>query len=214
MFAKQIDFILNHAIVTCVLYQGDDKTKILDKNDFNKDLLSNIDGALAFLKKHNRVEYIISGSGPRLEVPEYPEEALREAVINAVCHRDYFQRGSRVMIEMYDNFLEISNPGGLPSGLSKKNFGKISIARNPILADLLCRSRYIEKVGSGISRISNAVKKHNGDIQYKISHDDFYIITFSKTNIDVQAEGEPKKRFRDFWSNRRRTTTKLPQNYH
>lgn len=97
----------------------------------------------------------------REAIPETPELVLREAIVNAVCHRDYFEKGANVMIEVYDDRVEISNPGGLPSGLTPDTFGTKSVARNSIIAGLLNRAEYIEKIGTGINRIRNAVKQND-----------------------------------------------------
>jgi len=82
-------------------------------------------------------------STQREEVSAFPEVALREAVINAVCHRVYFDKRANVVIEVFENRIEISNPGGLPSGLSPADFGSKSVARNPVIAAMLHRIDYI-----------------------------------------------------------------------
>jgi ATP-dependent DNA helicase RecG len=78
--------------------------------------------------------------------------------VNAVAHRDYFEKGAVVMLEIFDNRVEISNPGGLPKGLNPKDFGKRALARNPLIASLLNRVGYIEKLGTGIQRIRQAME--------------------------------------------------------
>ena len=90
-----------------------------------------------------------------------PEVALREAVVNAVCHRDYLEQGAQVMVEIFDDRVEIYNPGGLPKGLPERDFGKRSVCRNPLIASLLLRCNYIERMGTGIERIRAALKKEN-----------------------------------------------------
>ena len=78
------------------------------------------------------MRYEMTGEARRRgEVPELPYDALREAIINAVAHRDFFERGANVMVEIYDDRIEISNPGGLPKGLPPEEFGKRSVLRNP-----------------------------------------------------------------------------------
>ena len=104
---------------------------------------------MLFLKQHIAVRYEFDGSPKRIEIPEIPFEALREAVINAVCHRDYFEKGANAMVEIFDDRVEISSPGGLVKGLDKKNFGKKSILRNANIASLFHRMGYIEKMGTG-----------------------------------------------------------------
>jgi ATP-dependent DNA helicase RecG len=86
--------------------------------------------------------------------------ALREAVTNAIMHRDYFESGANVFVEIYDDRIEISNPGGLPKGLSKEELGTRSVRRNPLIADLLHRIALIEKAGTGIRRMREDARKH------------------------------------------------------
>ncbi len=138
--------------VTCVVYKGNVKVDILDKKTFEFDIITNIDNALTFLKRHLNVSFEIKEK-QRKEKLEIPEVVLREAVVNAVAHRDYFEKGANVMVELFDNRLEISNPGGLPKGLKVEDFGKRTLARNPLIAALLNRAKYIEKLGTGIQRI-------------------------------------------------------------
>ena len=63
-------------------------------------------------------------------------EALREAAVNALMRRDYGVMGTQVSVEVFDDRVEIVNPRGLPVGLTKKNFGRVSIRRNQVVADL------------------------------------------------------------------------------
>lgn len=82
---------------------------------------------------------------------------MREALINAVCHRDYFEKGANVTISIFSDRVEISNPGGLPSGLPIELFGRKSVTRNPIIADLLHRIGFIEKIGTCIQQIKDSI---------------------------------------------------------
>jgi len=86
-------------------------------------------------------------------------EQLQEAIVNSLMHRDYFFKGAHNTVYIYDDFLEISNPGGLPKGLNKNDFGKKSVRRNLIISDLLARTKYVEKIGSGVKRMRQAVRK-------------------------------------------------------
>jgi ATP-dependent DNA helicase RecG len=101
----------------------------------------------------------MTGTPQRREIPQIPYDALREAVINAVTHRDYFEKGANVMIEMFDDRIEISNPGGLVKGLSRQELGKRSLLRNPSIANLLHEIKYIEKMGSGIPKMRRLMKE-------------------------------------------------------
>jgi ATP-dependent DNA helicase RecG len=158
-FSKNLNDIYFHTAVTCALYKGTGKIDVLDRRDFNEDIVSNIDGAINFLKRYIPVRYEMTGESRRKEIPEIPYQALREAVINAVTHRDYFEKGSNVMVEMFDDRIEISNYGGLVKGLKPEDFGKRSVQRNPNIANLLNRIEYIEKMGTGINKMREFMKQ-------------------------------------------------------
>lgn len=152
-FSKNLQDIYYHTAVTCALYKGIEKVEVLDRRDFNEDIVSNIDGAMNFLKQYIPVRYEMTGEPRRKEIPEVPYDALREAIINAVAHRNYFEKGTNVMVEMFDDRIEITDFGGLPKGLTPKEFGKKSVLRNPNIAGLLHRIEYIEKMGTGINKM-------------------------------------------------------------
>ena len=161
-FSKDPILRLFHVSVVCALFKGIGKAYILDRKELTGNILENVEEALIFIKKHLQLRWEITReSTRRKETLELPEVALREAMVNAVCHRDYTEQGAHVMVEVFDDRVEIYNPGGLPKGLSEKDFGKRSICRNPNIAALLLRCTYIEKMGSGIERIHAALKKEN-----------------------------------------------------
>lgn len=81
------------------------------------------------------------------------------------------------MIEIYDDRVSIVSPGGVPKGITNENFGKRSIARNPIIADLLRRTHYIEKAGTGIGRMKELMK-NAGLKEPEFKYDDFFEVTF------------------------------------
>lgn len=83
-FAKNLSDIYRHTAVTCTLFKGKDKFEVLDRKDFNEDIISNIEDTMNFLKKHIPVRYEMTGGPRRKEVYEIPLDALREAVINAI----------------------------------------------------------------------------------------------------------------------------------
>lgn len=145
-------------LINCVLYKGNSKVDIIDKKTFDQDIINNIEEAITFLKRHLNLAYEISGLRRKEEL-EIPEVVLREAVVNAVAHRDYFEKGANVMVEIFDNRVEISNPGGLPKGLKETDFGTRTLARNPLIVSLLSRAKYIEKLGTGVPRIRQGMKE-------------------------------------------------------
>ncbi len=178
-FSDQLSPHLFYATITCALYKGNEKVTILDRKDFTGDLVSNIEDTILFLQKHLNLRYEIT-SMRRKEILEIPEVALREAVVNAACHRDYFEKGANIMVEIFDDRVQISNPGGLPKGLTPEKFGTRSISRNPIISSLFHRAGYIEKMGTGINRIRNALKEA-GNPEPVFEFDSFFTITFQRS---------------------------------
>lgn len=123
-------------------------------------------------------------------MPEYPMRALREAFTNAVMHRDYFEAGAKVFIEIYDDRIEISNPGGLPKRMSREELGTRSVRRNPLIADLLHRIAFIEKAGTGIRRMIEDTRKHKcPEPDFKMNG--FFTATFWP-NIEITCKITPK----------------------
>ena len=159
-FSKNLDDIYFHTKISCARLKGTEKRHVLDRKMFNKDILSNIDSALLFLQNHLRLKYdIVPGEIQRREILEIPEDALREALVNAVTHRDYLNQGVNVDVEIYDDRIEISNFGGLPKGLKRSQFGKKSVPRNDLIAELMVRVGHIEKMGTGIKKMRDLVRK-------------------------------------------------------
>ena len=151
-FAKNVRHFFNQAYVTCLLAKGTDKVHILDRKDFAGGIVADIEDSLRFIERNTRTAYRIEGLR-REDVPEYPMKALREAITNAVMHRDWFMEGANVFVEIYTDRIEISSPGGLPKGMKFSDLGRKSIRRNALLADLLHRITFIEKAGTGIKRM-------------------------------------------------------------
>jgi len=99
-----------------------------------------------------QTEAVVSGLR-RKELPEYPPFAVREALVNAVCHRDYRLSGRRVEIRMYQDRLEVISPGGLPGYITLDNIVEEHFSRNPRLVAGLFQWGYIEELGLGIDRM-------------------------------------------------------------
>lgn len=152
MFTENPVDIFPQSMVQCTLYQDTTKSQILDRKDLSGDLIFNIVEALIFLKRHLNIRRQIQKSEATNEL-EIPEPVLREAVVNAILHRDYLIKGAHVVVEIFADRIDISSPGSLPPQLSADEFGERSVARNPVLAEILRRTPYIEKLGSGIPRI-------------------------------------------------------------
>ena len=177
ILGRQGSRYLISATVMCVLFQGTTKTKILDQKLFDGDVVSNYRNALLYLQSHLNTEYIITAV--RTNKLELPEEALREAIINAIAHRDYRSPANIQIFIFYDR-VEIHNPGGLVAGLKMADLGKRSVPRNPLLFGMLYRMDLVEHVGSGLKRIRGAMKEYGLEVPVIEADEHWFSVTFMR----------------------------------
>ncbi|MBI2266057.1 MAG: winged helix-turn-helix transcriptional regulator [Armatimonadetes bacterium] len=126
----------------------------------------------------------------REDIYEIPLEVLREAVVNALMHRDYSITGTQVSVEVYDDSVEIVNPGGLPKGLSVRELGTVSIRRNELIADLFFRLHKVERLGMGIQKMKDAMVAA-GLRQPTFAPDGFFRAIFHRSPEFAMKEGSP-----------------------
>ena len=184
-FSDDITKFFISATITCVLYQGKDKYKILDRKEFKSDIYSNYKNAMQFLSSKLNTEYIIKG-GPREEKLELPEQALREAILNAIAHRDYFST-AHIQIDVFKNRVEITNPGGLLGNLEVKDLYNRSISRNPLLFGLMQRMDLVEKIGSGLLRIKNAMSSYKLPSPNIKADKNWFSISFKRPDLSKKS---------------------------
>jgi ATP-dependent DNA helicase RecG len=157
---------------------GTDKVRILDRRGFSGDVYTMIDDIVAYILSKINIEYIIEHV-KREERPELPEEALREAVVNALAHRDY-RSTANVQVYIFKDRVEIVSPGGLPAGMTEADLGVKSIPRNPLLFSMLYRMEAVEQIGSGIKRIRNHCREYGVDEPVIDVSENWFTITFKR----------------------------------
>ncbi|MBI1884023.1 MAG: putative DNA binding domain-containing protein [Chlamydiae bacterium] len=177
-FAKDPRHYLAQCETICAAFKGTNRVDIYDRNNIQDDLLTQFNESLQFLKKHLNVRSEIKGA-KRKDIYELPIEALREALANALIHRDYSMRGTNIMVEVHQDRVMIRNPGGLPEGLTLHSLTHISLRRNELIADLFARMDIVERMGTGIQRIHDLMKKA-GLRAPKIESNAFFTITFER----------------------------------
>ena len=187
-FSKEPKRFLRHAIVDCVLFSGTDKVDILDRKEMTGNLMDNVEQAMIFLKRHLSLRYEITDL-KRKEKYEIPQVVLREAVLNAVIHRDYHFDTAWITVEIYRDRVEISSPGGLPPGLKPEEFGRKSVHRNRLIAEMFHRLGEVERVGTGIGRMQKFVREA-GLEEPKFDFTTFFTITFKRPGAHVEAHVE------------------------
>ena len=158
MFSHSVGKHIPQARIRLIRFNGTSRVDIMDRSDVSDELLSQFNEAFSFVKKHIMIKSVIKDA-KRTDIPEIPLEVIREAIANAIIHRDYSVKGTESAVEIFDDRIEITNPGGLPRQITGKNFGKLSVRRNEILADLFFRLRIVEKAGTGIPRMRELLNR-------------------------------------------------------
>lgn len=140
-----------HTIKTAV-FEGNDKKVFKDRKEFSGSLFKQLRNCYDFLELCNHTAASFKGLD-RIDKEDYPSSALREALLNAIVHRDYGFSGS-IIINVFDDKIEFVSLGGLVSGLSKEDIMRgVSQTRNRKLANIFYRLKHIEAYGTGIQRI-------------------------------------------------------------
>ena len=160
-FGKKPEELIEKAVVRCIAFRGTNKRYIIDDKVFGGNLYNQYSQAMEWLRGKLDVSYDIEGQGggPRKEIWEIPETVFKEAIINALSHRDYYDKGAVIHIEIFDDRVEISNPGGLVSAITEAEFGHRSHSRNPLIFGLFARMHLVEQIGSGVRRITQLMNE-------------------------------------------------------
>ncbi len=150
------------ALSTIELARIQDNHIIKDGLTLKSDLLSEVEAVMSYIKKQINKAYIFTGEIQRVERWDYPLDAVREIVVNAIVHRDY-RESSDSIIKIYDTRIEFFNPGKLPEGMDVEillSGDYVSNIRNKKIAEIFKEANMIEKYGSGIRRILEGFKAH------------------------------------------------------
>jgi ATP-dependent DNA helicase RecG len=180
-FAKEPERFFEKAVIRCVAFEGLDKRYIIDDKIMTGTLFQQYQQSMVWLKSKLNVRYDIESEGgkARKELWEIPEIVFKEAIINSLAHRDYYDKGGRITIEFFNDRVEVTNPGGLVSSIAKNEFGKKSSSRNPLIFGLFERMRLVEQIGSGISRMRDLMKEE-GLTPPEFIFDGMFTVTFRR----------------------------------
>jgi len=140
-------------------FSGKDRSKLADSAEIRSPLPQAADDAIGFVQKHISRAAVI-GAVRRMDRWTVPLVALREAIINAVVHADYAERGSPIRVAVFDDRIEIENPGLLPLGLTIEDIRKgVSKLRNRVIGRVFHELGFVEQWGSGIQRMTGACQE-------------------------------------------------------
>ena len=152
---------VRHSRIFCTRWNGLDKAsgimEALDDAEYTGSLITLLQDGEKFIKNNTKKRWKKIPDG-RIEMPDIPERAALECIVNGLIHRDYLELGSEVHIDIFDDRMEIYSPGGMLDGSFVQNLDTDHVPsrrRNPVIADLFSRMNYMERRGSGFRKIKD-----------------------------------------------------------
>lgn len=176
----------------------------IDNKEYSDSLVQLLDYGVNFIKNNSKTSFKKTAN-KRIELPDYDERAVFEAIVNALVHRDYLVLGSEIQINIYDDRLTIYSPGGMVDGtnIEEIDISKISSnRRNPIVADVFNRLQLMERRGSGIQKIIENYKEqylYNPEKEPRFSSENeaFYV---ELKNLNYKEESHQTVEFKKVFS--------------
>ena len=187
--------------IFCTRWTGKSKGKrninAIDDKEYSGNIIMLLKEGISFVKNNSQKAWKIQGA-KRIEFIDYPEDAVREALVNALVHRDYNIIGSEIHIDIYDDRLEIVSPGGMYDGknIQEVDINRIaSIRRNPILADIFNRLDYMERRGSGLKRIKESFDDESW-VEFFSNQSNFFVV-MKKQTVDKGDDFDDERKRAD-----------------
>jgi len=179
----------------CTRWDGLEKGDAVNDAEFTGNVLMLLREAMNFVKSNTKKGWEKLPDG-RKNKPEYAERAVLETMVNHFIHRDYTVMGGEVHIDIYDDRLVVTSPGGMYNGMLIQELDIADVSserRNPILANVMAQLDYMEKRGSGLTRICNETKALNGykdelKPMFKSNSTQFQTVIFA--SVDTQNVGD------------------------
>jgi ATP-dependent DNA helicase RecG len=198
LFGRRPTYHLPQAILSAARFPSlEMDVRAIDRGGFRGTVDELIDQGVAFVARNMRTASILSEEEfpRRTDIPEYPLRAVREAVTNAVMHRDYSALGQTVSLAMFDDRIEITNPGGLASGMRVEELGTGKhVARNPALAEAMRQLGWVERFGTGIRLVRREMAAlGSAPPRFSVAPDQFMITLYAK-ELDIWRE-EGRRRY-------------------
>ena len=162
LFGKEPQKVFSNSYIALARYKGNEVSiERLDYREFDGNLFEQIDMCNAYILEHTALMSTLEpGEVRRIDIPEYGRFSLRELITNAVCHRDYENQHTKIIVKMFVNRIEFYNPGGLAKDITPENIAEKQFSRNPVISRVLAKVDYIEELGEGWDKIIREHKNH------------------------------------------------------
>lgn len=163
LFGRNPQHYFSEAMIICTHFRGTSGRDVVATVDCDGTLFDQFESAFAFLLSRLSRSFVIRGA-KREETLEIPEEAIREALLNAIIHRNYRQ-ASPMRVSIYDDRVEILSPGTFPGPLDATGLRSgLTFLRNPLICRIFREAGYVEKMGTGLIIIFNSYEKRGLEI--------------------------------------------------
>ncbi len=188
-FAKEPQKFLPWSVFTVALFKDSVGVDIIDRKEIEGSLFEIVEEVMKFVKLYSKVAYRFTGMPQRENIYEYPFDAIREAVINSVMHKYYFEHGHNNILRFFPDKIRIENYWQKPSNFI---LGKTVFRRNHIIADLFSKIHFGEKMGTGFDRIREICKKENAPFPDIELNENYFYVTFKQSRDYLKLAGETK----------------------
>lgn len=166
-------------------FSGKDKVNFQDRNEFTGSLFQQMEDLYYYLNLRNKTKATFDGLY-RIDKRDYPDEAVREAMLNCIVHKDYAYHAS-TLVSVFDDRIEFVSIGGLPEGIETEDILMgLSLCRNTKLASVFYRLQLIEAYGTGIPKIFSAYENTNFTPKIQVTSNAFKI-TLPNLNVKIEA---------------------------
>ncbi len=176
-FGKDPYEYISHHEIRIARFKGTTRSEFIDSQEIKGPIYKMLDKVEAFFKRNTRLANKIV-EFKRVDIPEYPYEAIREAIINAIAHRDYKRRGAPIMVAIFDDRVEVSNLGALLPGLNIKTLEGRHLTRNEVICGIFHETLDMERFGTGIGKMKYLMKKHGLPAPKLAEEGDFFVVKF------------------------------------
>ncbi|MDP3042373.1 MAG: ATP-binding protein [Candidatus Omnitrophota bacterium] len=176
-FGKDPSDTITHHEIRIARFRGTARSEFIDSQEIKGPIYRMLEQVETFFLRNTRLANKIV-EFKRVDIPEYPFEAIREAVINAIAHRNYNRRGAPIMVAVFDDRVEVRNPGGLLPGLNIKKLEGTHASRNQALCNIFHETMDMERFGTGIGKMKKLMKEHGLFAPEFSEEGDFFVVKF------------------------------------
>lgn len=147
---------MSQSSIKVARYRGNTRIEFIDSQELAGPFYEILDDIERFFKRNTRLASKIV-EFKRVDIPEYPFEVIREAIVNAMAHRDYLRIGSNIQVDIFDDRVEVTSPGGLLPGLDIKNLEGVHETRNKKICGIFHETKDMERYGTGVTKMKNGM---------------------------------------------------------